>query len=170
MSTRSWIGRQAADGSVTYIYAHWDGYPAHNGRILVESYTDPAKIDALLALGDLSVLGPELGHRHNFNTHGQRELWDYTADPPVKRLNRHYKRGEDAWCLAYGRDRGETDVAAKWAPSADAYYGASAASWAEYLYLWRAGAWVVSAGAPPAGGVPAWEPVAAVLAAEAASA
>ena len=86
MATRSLIGKQNQDGSISYIYCHYDGYPSNNGVILQEHYTTPFKVDQLLALGDLSILGTEVGEQHDFN-------------------NR--TRG---WCLAYGRDRGESST------------------------------------------------------------
>jgi hypothetical protein len=86
MSTRSYIGVRNTDSSVDYIYCHFDGYPDHNGKILTEHYADMDKVKALMKLGDLSVLGEQIGEKHDFN----------------KRT-----RG---WCLAYGRDRGESNV------------------------------------------------------------
>ena len=89
MGTRSTIAIENADGTVTGIYCHWDGYLSHNGRILQESYTDEAKVRELIALGDISSLGAEIGTAHDFD-----------AAP----------RGE---CNSYARDRGERDVAAR---------------------------------------------------------
>ena len=89
MATRSHIGKQLEDGSISYIYCHWDGYPEHNGKILKEHYTDETKVDALLELGDLSILGPEIGEKQDFNDHSTYN---------------------ENWCLAYGRDRGEQNV------------------------------------------------------------
>jgi hypothetical protein len=89
MSTRSLIGKQNADKTVTFIYCHFDGYPSGVGDTLIESYSTPEQVDSLLALGDLSVLGGELGEQQDFN-----------------------KRNRD-WCLAYGRDRGETGTEAQ---------------------------------------------------------
>jgi hypothetical protein len=96
MATRSHIGVQNSDGSVDAIYAHWDGYPSYNGKILRDHYSpdaeadDPrAKIYALIALGDISSLAPEIGEKHDFNK------------PPDGVVN------------AYGRDRGETGVEAR---------------------------------------------------------
>jgi hypothetical protein len=86
MGTRSTIAIENADGTVTGIYCHWDGYLSHNGRILQENYTDEAKVRELIALGSISSLGAEIGTAHDFD-----------AAP----------RGE---CNAYGRDRGERDV------------------------------------------------------------
>jgi hypothetical protein len=89
MATRSYIGVRNLDASVDYIYCHFDGYPDHNGKILTEHYADMDKVNALMKLGDLSVLGEQIGEKHDFN----------------KRT-----RG---WCLAYGRDRGELNVSVR---------------------------------------------------------
>ena len=92
MATRSYIGVKNTDGTVDYIYCHFDGYPEHNGEILTEHYADMDKVNALMKLGDLSVLGIEIGEKHDFNDYANR--------------NRN-------WCLAYGRDRGEKDTNVK---------------------------------------------------------
>lgn len=89
MSTRSYIGVRNLDASVDYIYCHFDGYPEGVGTTLIKHYADMDKVNALLKLGDLSVLGEEIGEQHDFNK-------------PVK-----------GWCRAYGRDRGEKNVSAK---------------------------------------------------------
>ena len=67
MATRSMIGVRRPDGKVEAIYCHWDGYLDHNGRILLHHYTDLEKVKALIALGDLSSLGPEIGEEHDFD-------------------------------------------------------------------------------------------------------
>lgn len=56
MATRSLIGIKLNDNIVKTIYCHWDGYPEHNGNLLVKHYNTPAAITALLELGDLSAL------------------------------------------------------------------------------------------------------------------
>ena len=89
MATRSYIGVRNTDSSVDYIYCHFDGYPEHNGQILAEHYTNPNRVDELLKLGDLSVLGKFIGEKMDFD-----------------------KRVKDT-CLAYGRDRGESNVGKK---------------------------------------------------------
>ena len=91
MATRSYIGVRNLDASVDYIYCHFDGYPSHNGAILTQHYQDMDKVNALMKLGDLSVLGNEIGEQQDF-------------DAP--------RLGMD-WCLAYGRDRGEENVSVK---------------------------------------------------------
>ena len=89
MATRSYIGVRNTDASVDYIYCHFDGYPEHNGAILREYYSNINRVNELLNLGDLSVLGKFIGEKMDFN-----------------------KRVQDT-CLAYGRDRGESNVGKK---------------------------------------------------------
>jgi hypothetical protein len=55
MATRSLIGIKLGD-YVKTIYCHWDGYPEHNGQLLMNNYTSPTAIFELLELGDLSIL------------------------------------------------------------------------------------------------------------------
>lgn len=57
MATRSLIGIELSNGITKIIYCHWDGYPAGVGQTLVDHYTSPAAITALMELGDLSTLG-----------------------------------------------------------------------------------------------------------------
>ena len=89
MATRSYIGVRNTDSSVDYIYCHFDGYPEHNGQILTEHYSNINRVNELLQLGDLSVLGKFIGEKMDFD-----------------------KQIQDT-CLAYGRDRGESNVGKK---------------------------------------------------------
>ena len=90
MATRSRIAIEKPDGTVESIYCHYDGYTEHNGLILTGCYSDPKKVQALIDLGDISSLAPEVeaapdtGHSFNNPVHGV--------------------------VVAYGRDRGETGV------------------------------------------------------------
>ena len=59
MATRSIIG-MVEDREIRYIYCHWDGYPQGVGKMLFQNYQEPAKVKALLDLGDLSQLGREV--------------------------------------------------------------------------------------------------------------
>jgi hypothetical protein len=97
MGTRSYIGiLESSEGlnkKVIFIYCHYDGYPEGVGSTLVNHYYSPFKVDQLIALGDLSSLGEEIGEKHNFATHVQE----------------HPK-----WCLAYMRDRGERGCLPAW--------------------------------------------------------
>ena len=119
MGTRSLIGLLNADGSVTHIYCHWDGYPSNNGQILIDHYTDYQKILALLKLGDLSSLGAEIGTKHDFDNAPKNE------------------------CNSYSRDRGEKDTQARKSKSIEAYKADFTENWAEYCYLFDDGEWYV---------------------------
>ena len=122
MSTRSLIARQTTNGYEA-IYCHHDGYTRHMGPILTGHYTTEDKLQALLNLGDLSCLAPEIGKKHDFKTHGQVP-------------------GEENWCLAYGRDRGRRGAAKRFLATEDALIDEAHRSCAEYLYLFRDGTWV----------------------------
>ena len=129
MSTNSTISLQNADGTVRSIYCHWDGYPSYNGRILVNNYNTIEKVEALIALGDLSVLAesPELPEWHSFNN-------------PIK-----------GYCVAYGRDRGDSNTEAKVYESSELRrYDDSLKTYLwggfEYNYLFKNGEWYVTEG------------------------
>ena len=122
MGTRSTIAMKKPEGGVVAIYCHWDGYPAHNGDILNKHWTDTDKIAQLIGLGDLSSLGTELGEKQDFD-------------------NRETQ--SDGWCLAYGRDRGETDVEARHYPDVQSWIESKAKSWCEWAYLWDGENWLV---------------------------
>ena len=66
MATRSTIAMKTPEGKIRAIYCHWDGYIDHNGKILIGNYTDPAKVKALIDLGDISSLREEVGEKHTF--------------------------------------------------------------------------------------------------------
>lgn len=121
MATRSTIAYEDVNGIVTKIYCHWDGYLENNGKILQEHYQDIEKIDQLMRLGDLSILDREVGEKQDFN-------------------NRNRDAG---WCLAYGRDRGETDCEPKVYNDFQEYLDQSQME--EYNYIFRNGTWFVSA-------------------------
>lgn len=60
MATRSTIAFEDTDGKVYETYCHFDGYPEHVGRVLVEHYQDIEKIKTLMQFGYLRSLGAEL--------------------------------------------------------------------------------------------------------------
>ena len=117
MATRSTIAIQRQDGTVAQIYCHWDGYLSNNGQILLKHYQDPAKIEQLIALGDLSSLGEEIGTKHDFD---------------------NAPRGE---CNFYGRDRGEKGTEARVFRNFEQYQ--REAQFEEYDYIFRGGVWYV---------------------------
>jgi hypothetical protein len=102
MGTRSTIALEFADGTVEQVYCHWDGYLAHNGKILFENYSNPFILRDLIDLGDLSSLRPTIGTKHAFSQ----------FDLPKEEVEAFVKLTEDM-CTFYGRDRGETGTSAK---------------------------------------------------------
>lgn len=56
MSTHSTIALKIED-SYTAVYCHFDGYPEGVGRVLLSNYSSQEKVEELLDLGDLSILG-----------------------------------------------------------------------------------------------------------------
>ena len=87
MATRSVIAKTQPSGKIKASYCHYDGYPEHNGKILASYYTDKKKINSLLAEGEISVLGRNIGEKIDFD--------DYQL---CHALNQ---------CRFYHRDRGE---------------------------------------------------------------
>ena len=130
MGTRSMIGKLEDNGTVTAIYCHWDGYAEGVGHTLMKHYRDADKVDALMALGDLSVLAAEIGEKHPFSYHD------------VQMTSEQYNELYGNMCLAYGRDRNEKNVAAKTFANIDVYAEeALPLMGSEYLYLYEDGFW-----------------------------
>lgn len=114
MGTRARIGVKNADGTITSIYTHWDGYPGHHGPILLDHYATDDRARALVALGDASSLGPAL------ETNGPHS----------------YEKPQEGVTVFYGRDRGEKDVSAR-THAANEWPD----SGAEYHYLFDGKTW-----------------------------
>ena len=138
MSTRSNIGIINRDGSVEMIYCHWDGYPSNNGKLLLNHWASEARVRELLALGDLSSLGEEIGEKHNFDF--QMKLNPEDAG---------YQRSEKM-CNCYLRDRGEKgkDLKARKYKTVNEVENAFDDDWADYLYLWdcKTNTWLYKGG------------------------
>jgi hypothetical protein len=101
MGTRSTIAIENADGTVHQVYCHWDGYIEHNGKILVDHYSDPATLKELIDLGDISSLRPEIGVKHPFSS--------FETKMPLAEHGALY--GE--MTTFYGRDRDEANTEPK---------------------------------------------------------
>ena len=107
MATRSRIGIENEDGTVSSIYCHWDGYVSNNGKILVTHYTDRQKVKELIELGDISTLAENV---HPFepmdnSDKGVRMLKEFRAIPESVHS---FERPQKGVVIAYHRDRGET--------------------------------------------------------------
>lgn len=120
MATRSMIGIQQEDGKVRAIYCHYDGYPEGVGQTLADYYQTTDKVEALLNLGDLSVLSNEIGEKQDFDNRETRN---------------------ENWCLAYGRDRGEANTEAKDFNYVGAYLEYARNSCAEFAYIFTTNGW-----------------------------
>jgi hypothetical protein len=116
MGTRSAIGIQYTDGTITAVYCHWDGYPDHNGLLLQTYYNDAYLVEDLVSYGDISSLGRSVGEKHDFD-----------------------KRGNGDETTFYGRDRGDKDVDCQYFKNVDEmvdYYVGC-----DYFYLFKEGTW-----------------------------
>lgn len=122
MSTRSLIARQT-DSGFEAVYCHFDGNPQHHAPILTRHYATDDAVAALLDLGDLSILGLQLGRVHEFATHSENAE-------------------AQEWCLAYGRDRGDKDTAKRTNASETEFLADAQKRWADYVYLFRDGRWL----------------------------
>ena len=123
MATRSRIAIEDQTGKVRSIYCHWDGYPAGNGRRLLDHFQTQEKVESLIALGSLSSLNENVeipeGVTHNF---------DNPADGIV---------------VAYHRDRGE-DLVIKEHDSVNEFVKSDVE---EYGYIFTAaGEWLFANG------------------------
>lgn len=92
MSTRSNIAIKRKDGSIESIYCHSNGDIEHNGYILYNYYNDIFKINKLLDLGDITLLGSKIDPNPNYK-HG------FDFDERQKNV-----------VVSYGRDRNEKNV------------------------------------------------------------
>jgi hypothetical protein len=135
MATRSAIGYITSNSTVRAVYAHWDGYVAHNGRILNEHYTDPSKVFALIEHGQISSLREEIGEQHPFSS------FDVKMDAD------EYDALYGNMTVFYGRDRGEKDVAPTVHETAADFVEHYSGSGCEYYYLFNptTGTWLVNA-------------------------
>ena len=118
MSTRSNIGIQNEDGSLDVIYCHWDGYPSHNGAILLHHYQDLEKIRELIALGDISSLAAAV----------KAASGEHTFESP-----------QEGVVVAYGRDRHEDGIGSRHFDTLDDYQKLmrSEGGYIEYVYLYK---------------------------------
>ena len=106
MGTRSTIALEYADGTVHQVYCHWDGYLAHNGKMLLEHYSNPFILRDLIDLGGLSSLRPTIGTKHAFSQFDLPKDSFSQFDLPKEEVEAFVKLTEDM-CTFYARDRGE---------------------------------------------------------------
>jgi hypothetical protein len=135
MGTRSTIALEFADRTVGQVYCHWDGYLEHNGKILLENYSDPFKLRELIDLGNLSSLKPEIGTKHPFSR----------FDTIMSMSDSDYEKAYSNMTTFYGRDRGDEANEADYFKSYLDYIDNFQPE--EYNYILRRdGKWYVSMG------------------------
>jgi len=122
--TRSRIGMANPDGSITSIYAHWDGYLDGVGKTLKSFYRNPSLVKKLISLGDLSNLEAKLDPKgkHDFET-------------PEKGVT-----------VFYGRDRGESGTKPEKSRNIEDFVDLAHDSSAEFIYLFdpKSKKWLVT--------------------------
>lgn len=109
MGTRSTIALEYADGTVEQVYCHWDGYLEHNGKILMDHYTDPFKLRDLIDQGDISSLGKVIGKRHPFSP-----AYNETNAAKKAKIQAAIDQARaEGYTTFYARDRGEDGCEAR---------------------------------------------------------
>lgn len=127
MSTRSRIGLQLPNGKIKSIYCHWDGYPEGVGEILRKHYNTREKIEALLELGDISVLGTF------YDKELAKEKWQHEYEKEW----RESEKGQKAQDLTQPyNDRGE-DTEARIDEDEVEFISKAGKCWEDYIYLFK---------------------------------
>lgn len=108
MATRSTIALRRTDGTMKKIYCHWDGYLEHNGAILQKYYSTADKVENLLALGNLSVLGPTAVADDTWESRDflrckpytlRGEKREYAAPDQMEEYNYLFDESEGCWIV-----------------------------------------------------------------------
>ena len=74
MSTRATIAVRRTDRTYAAVYLHYDGYPEHTGKFLMQSYPTQSAAEELVRAGDIRCLNRETGEAERFSD----------GDPPAK--------------------------------------------------------------------------------------
>ncbi len=117
MATRSTIAVQHANGTISQVYCHWDGYLDHVGRLLVQHYNSQPLAEMLVNGGSISSLGERI-----------EPIGEHSYDSPEKGTT-----------VFYFRDRGEKELRVEMYRDADAYRREARGE--EYNYIFVNGVW-----------------------------
>jgi hypothetical protein len=71
MATRSLIAIEKEFGVYDASYCHFDGYPDHNGKILIQNYTTEDKVNELLSKGEMSCLRESINKCEFYTQRGE---------------------------------------------------------------------------------------------------
>lgn len=121
MGTMCVIAAKCKDGYKA-ISVHFDGYLEHAGALLVRNYNTEAKVKKLIALGDLSSLGPSIGHQFDTN--------DNVMHSALSNIQ----------CIAYHRDGGRQLHIFK-SPTIRDLFDNGTYYHAYYVYVWDGNDW-----------------------------
>jgi hypothetical protein len=122
---------------VKSVYCHWDGNLSGVGATL-QGYYDSSKANQLVALGNLSKLGKNIGQKHEFDTYHLT---------PAQREQHQLDHGNS--CTFYGRDREEKHNEWQVAFNFTDFLDQVAECGAEYYYINKDNVWYV--GSPESG-------------------
>lgn len=104
MGTRSNIQVEIAPGKSLAIYAHWDGYPSHMGKMLLNHYNTQEKAEELVRLGDVSSVKPTLD-QCQFYKRDRKESGDEIEPHEVDTFKiSHIKQGQE-WQYQFTKGR-----------------------------------------------------------------
>jgi len=118
MSTNASISIKV-EGKIKTISQHWDGYPDWTGKKLLKFYDTEEKVKELIELGNISILGECVGSKTDFHK---------------------FDSQKSIQCLAYGRDRGDTEQEAR------EYELFSENEEQKWNYLFKDGKWYMAKG------------------------
>ena len=128
MSVDSIIAKQDKNGAVRVVWCHFNGWLSHNGKLLLENYNTPEKIDALIDMGSMVHLGFEIGDKPH-------TLPNPTYVKKGKFIIEHYFNSP---CTFYGRDKNEDNFkSTRYKSLANMKKNESAA----FCYLWNGRGW-----------------------------
>lgn len=107
MSTRSRIGIEEKDGTITSVYCHFDGYVDGVGLDLIKNFNSEDKAKALIDLGDLSSVGEDLESTTAYCRDRDEEFSQDTSYSQKGFLDKgavdyHYLFSNGEWRVSYG--------------------------------------------------------------------
>lgn len=141
MSTRAYIIMQTKEGKYRGVYNHFDGYLSGIGMTLKNYYSNYEKVEQLIELGDLSIVGEKIEPAPVVRQYGFD--WRYNEEfeklPDVEQTK--LANEEPCHTVAYARDRGEELYYAKWDTLKDIHQNFKETSMIEYVYLFRNDQW-----------------------------
>tara|TARA_R110000824_G_scaffold307597_1_gene495094 strand:+ start:326 stop:805 length:480 start_codon:yes stop_codon:yes gene_type:complete len=135
MSTVGIIAIENIDKTIKSVMCSADSYIEYTGKILLENYNEKQRLDYLISYGSISILGPEIGKKHDFKA--PREGWTWHNDYNIQTAT------PKNWCRFYHRDRGEELIIDHYKDEDELLNTYNDDSWAEFIYLYKNRKWYV---------------------------